>query len=58
MIQNQQRYGEHCHIYHTANGQRFADLDVDKDRQRNVDQQTQITHADAEQVLDDGTDTV
>lgn len=58
LVQDQQTQRKRDHIDHTADGHRLTDLKIAPDRQRNIDQQAQISHADAGNVLDHGTDTV
>ncbi len=58
LFQNQQSQRERDHVDHAADGHGLADLNIAPDCQRNVDKQAQITHADAGDVLDHGTDTV
>ena len=58
MVHNQQPQGERDDIQHTPDGHWLAHLDVAPDGQRQVDQQAQIAHTDAGDVLDHGTDTV
>ena len=57
-FQNQQSQRERDHVDHAADGHGLADLEIAPDCQRDIDKQAQITHADAGDVLDHGTDTV
>ena len=58
LVQNQQSQREGDHVDHAADGHGLADLKIAPDCQRDIDKQAQITHADAGDVLDHGTDTV
>ena len=58
LLQQNQKHGERCHIQHTSNRNRLANLEVSPDSQRNVDDQAQITHIDAKNMLDHSADTV
>ena len=58
LFQNQQSQRERDHVDHAADGHGLADLKIAPDCQRDIDKQAQITHADAGDVLDHGTDTV
>ena len=58
LVQDQQTQREGDHIDHAADGHGFADLNIAPDCQRNIDQQAQIAHADAGDILNHGTDTV
>ena len=58
LFQNQQSQRERDHVDHAADGHGLADLKITPDCQRDIDKQAQITHADAGDVLDHGTDTV
>ena len=58
LIQQQQSHGKHANVNHRADGQRLAHLEEHQDRQRDIDDQAQIAHADPENMLDHGADTV
>ena len=58
MVEQQQTQREGHHIHHAPQGDGLADLEIAPDCQRNVDQQAQVAHTDAEKVLDHGADTV
>ena len=58
LVQDQQPQGKHHHIDHAPHGHGLADLKIDDQSQRHIDQQTHIANADAGYVLDHGTDAV
>ena len=58
MVQDQKSDGEGEHIDHGTHGHGFADLNIAPDGQRHIDQQAQIAHGNARDVLDHGADTV
>ena len=57
-VQHHQGQGIHQHIDHAADGQGLIHLEIDPDRQGDIDDQAQIAHADAADVLDHGAHTV
>ena len=58
LVKNQQPHGEYHHIDHAPGGNGLAYLKINDQRQRDIDQQAQIAHADAADVLDHGADAV
>jgi hypothetical protein len=58
MIQNDQSQREGHNIHHASKGNGFAALEIAEGCQRDIDQQAQGAHTDAEYMLNDGTDTV
>jgi hypothetical protein len=58
MIQNDQSQGKGQNIDHTPQSDGLAAFEIAKGRQRNIDEQTQRTHADTKDMLNDGADTI
>ena len=58
MVQYQQTQREHAHIDHAPQSDGLTDLDVAPDGQGDIDQQGEVSHTDAEDMLDHGADTV
>ena len=57
-VQNQKAHGKHHHIDHAPHGNGLADLTIDDQCQRDIDQQAHIAYADAADLLDNGADAV
>ncbi len=58
LVQSQQDGGEGGHIHQRPNGQGAADLLIDQEGQGQIQQQAQVAHADAGEVLEHGAQAV